>query len=77
MRDGYGFNEGGQYFRDFPGGPTVKTPCFQYREHGFSSQELRSYMLSGRAKINDKMGNCVCFFFLKIDTLLSLCFMVP
>ena len=56
----------------------VKTPCFQYGEHGFSSQELRSYMLSGRAKINNKMGNCVVgVFFLKIDTLLSLCFMVP
>ena len=39
-------------FRDFPGGPMVKTLCFHYRGHGFDpwSRELRSHMPCGTAK---------------------------
>lgn len=36
------------HFRDFPGGPVIKTPCFQYRGVGLS--RVRELMLHGMAK---------------------------
>ena len=43
-------------YRDFPGGPVVKTPSFQCREHVFPSLvgELRSHMMLGVAKKKEK-----------------------
>ena len=43
-------------YRDFPGGPVVKTPSFQCREHVFPSLvgELRSHMMLGVAKKKKK-----------------------
>ena len=43
-------------YRDFPGGPVVKTPSFQCREHVFPSLvgEIRSHMMLGVAKKKKK-----------------------